>query len=244
MLAAAPAAGGDALDRILNATAAASGAPLPSRAALIAACREDLLCSAHRLVEVLAPGARLVPVAHPDTDTIRWARTRPSLRVEREDRALRIEVLRFGRKIMQELATAFGQAAAGQPYILDLRQARGGRFARMLEVAGFFLGPRQAALALVRAGETTWLDRPAPARGPPPAAVRIGAATASAGEVLAALLVAHGGAVLCGVEPSAGEAALKAVIAVDHDWRLLVERARIEVPGIDLSGGLRPGRGC
>ncbi len=45
-------------------------------------------------------------------------------------------------------------------------------------------------------------------------------------------------------EPSAGEAALKAVIPVDHDWRLLVERARIEVPAVGLAGGLRPARAC
>lgn len=253
MLLAAPAAGGDALDRILHATAAASGAALPSRSALIAVCGSDLPCSARRLVDVLGSGARLLPAAHPDSDTIRWVETRPSLRLRPEGRALRIEVLRLGRKIMPELAAALGAAggeaggaAGGQrTYILDLRQVQGGRFARMLEVAGFFLGPRPKALALVGAGATTWVDLPAPAtRGPRLVAVRIGAATASAGEVLAALLVAHGGAALCGSEPSAGEAALKAVIPVDHDWRLLVERARIEVPAVDLDGGLRPDRAC
>jgi hypothetical protein len=245
LLAAAPAAAGDALERILHATAAASGAALPSRGVLIAACRDDLVCSAHRLVEALGPGARLLPVAHPDTDTIRWVETAPSLLLHREDGAPRIELLRFGRKIMPELAAAFGAAGGAQAYVLDLRQAQGGSFARMLEVAGFFLGPQPSALALVGAGGTTWLDLPAPAaRGARPAAVRIGAATASAGEVLAALLAAHGGAALCGSEPSAGAATLKAVIPVDHDWRLLVERARIEVPAIDLDGGLRPDRAC
>ena len=245
LLAGAPAAAGDALDRILDATAAASGAALPSRADLIAACGRDLACSARHLVDVLGPRARLLPVAHPDSDTIRWAETRPSLRLLREDGAWRIEVLRLGRKIMPELAAVLGKAGAGRAYILDLRQVRGGRFARMLAVAGFFLGPRRHALALVGAGGTTWLDLPAPAaRGPRLATVRIGAATASAGEVLAALLAAHGGATLCGSEPSAGAATLKAVIPVDHDWRLLVERARIEVPAIDLDGGLRPDRAC
>jgi Peptidase family S41 len=245
LLAGVPAAAGDALDRILHATATASGATLPPRSALIEACGSDLPCSGRFLVDVLGAAARLVPVAHPDTDTIRWVETRPSLRLEREDGALRIELLSFGRKIMPELAAALG-AVDGEPsYVLDLRQAQGGRFARMLEVAGFFLGPRQQALALVGADGTTWVDLPGPAaRGPRLAAVRIGAATASAGEVLAALLVAHGGAALCGSEPSAGAAALKAVIPVDHDWRLLVERARIEVPAVDLDDGLRPSRAC
>ena len=161
MLAAAPAAAGDALDRILAATAAASGVALPSRGALIAACDRDLACSARRLVEVLGAAARLLPVVHPDTDTIRWVETRPSLRVQRDDGGLRIELLRFGRKIMPELAAAFGEAGGDQAYLLDLRQAQGGSFARMLEVAGFFLGPRRHALALVGAGGTTWLDLPA-----------------------------------------------------------------------------------
>jgi len=244
LLAGAPAAAGDALDRILDQTAAASGAALPSRADLIAACGRDLACSARRLADVLGPRARLLPVARPDSDTIRWVDTRPSLRIRPEDGAIRIEVLRFGRKIMPELVAAFG-AGGDQAWVLDLRQVSGGRFARMLQVAGYFLGPRRNALALVGAGGTSWVDLPAPAaRGPRLAAVRVGAATASAAEVLAALLVAHGGAALCGREASAGEAALKAVIPVDHDWRLLVERARIEVPAVDLDGGLRPHQAC
>jgi hypothetical protein len=245
MLAAAPAAAGDALDRILAEAAAAAGTALPSRAELSAACGGDLLCSARRLVAVLGPRARLLPVAHPDTDSIRWVETQPSLRVARAGGVVRIELLRFGRKIMPELAAALAPAQGEPAYLLDLRRSRGGRFERMLEVAGFFLGPRQAALALVSAERTTWLDLPAPpARGPRVAAVQVGALTASAGEVLAALLVAYGGAALCGDQPSAGAAALKAVIPVDHDWRLLVERARIEVPAVELQEGLRPARAC
>lgn len=241
VLAAGPAAAGDALDRILAQVAAASGAALPSRAALTSACGSDLACSARRLVAVLGSRAWLLPAAHPDTDTIRWVATRPSLRVARADGLVRIELLRFGRKVMPELAAAVGEEA----YVLDLRQARGGRFERMLEVAGFFLGPRPEALALVADGRARWVDLPAAAfRGPRPLAVQIGAATASAAEVLAALLVAHGGATLCGVEPSAGVATLKAVVPVDHDWRMLVERARIEVPPLELQGGLRPERAC
>jgi hypothetical protein len=241
VLVAAPATANDALDRILAETAAAARAALPSRGALIGVCGSDLHCSAQRLVEALGPRARLERVAHPDSDTIRWVETRPSLRVTRAAGVVRIELLRFGRKVMRELAAAVGDEA----YLLDLRRAEGGRFERMLEVGGLLLGPREKALALVEGGGTRWLGLPAAAmRGRPPLAVQVGAATASAAEVLAALLVAHGGAVLCGSEPSAGAAALKAVVAVDHDWRLLVERARIEVPPVELQGGLRPQRTC
>ena len=246
MLVAAPAAAEDALGRILAATTAAAGAALPSRAALTAACGGDLHCSAQRLADALGPRARLLAVTHPDTDTIRWVETRPSLRLAEQDGARQVELLHFGRKVMPELAAAFDAADERQPpVVLDLRQAQGGRFDRMLAVAGFFLGPRRQALALVEGERTTWLDLPAPATpGPRLAAVRIGRSTASAGEVLAALLAAYGGAMLCGAEPSAGAAALKSVIPVDHDWRLLVERARIEVPSIELRGGLRPARAC
>jgi Peptidase family S41 len=241
LLLATPAAADDALDRILAETAAASGAPLPSRGELTEACGSDLHCSAERLVEVLGPRARLLPVAHPDSDTIRWVETQPSLSVTRADGVVRIALSRFGRKVMPELAAAVGAEA----YVLDLRAAQGGRFERMLQVAGFLLGPREKALALVEGGGRRWLDLPATAeRGRRPRVVQIGAATASAAEVLAALLVADGGAVLCGAGPSAGAAALKAVVPVNHDWRLLVERARIEVPPVELRGGLRPQRAC
>ena len=42
---------------------------------------------------------------------------------------------------------------------------------------------------------------------------------------------------------TAGKDHLTRVDAVDHDWRLLVPAERIEVPGVDLTGGLVPAEG-
>ena len=72
-----------------------------------------------------------------------------------------------------------------------------------------------------------------------PTSVLVGTDTASSAEVLAALLQRYAGGCLAGAR-TAGKDHLTRVIAVDHDWRLLVPAERIEVPGVDLSGGLRP----
>ena len=100
--------------------------------------------------------------------------------------------------------------------------------------------------ALVEHGQASWIDLVGPAVGPRVLVhtVLVGRQTASAGEVLAALITSLGGARLCGRGPTAGEATLKAVIPVDHDWRLLVERAEIVVPPYDLRQGLRPSHAC
>jgi len=71
--------------------------------------------------------------------------------------------------------------------------------------------------------------------------VVVGPRTASSGEVLAGLLHRYAGAELVG-EPTAGKDYIVRVIPVDHDWRLLVRAETIEVPGVDLRGGLRPSR--
>jgi hypothetical protein len=52
----------------------------------------------------------------------------------------------------------------------------------------------------------------------------------------------YAGARLAGSR-TAGKDHLTRVIAVDHDWRLLVPAERIEVPGVELTGGLRPAQG-
>ena len=146
-----------------------------------------------------APRARLLPVAHPGHrhDPLGrdpavapprargWRAADRAAELRPQDHAgARGRLRRGGRRAGLRAGPAAG---AGRP----LRAHAGGR--RLLPRAA------AAALALVGAGGTTWLDLPAPAaRGPRLAAVRIGAATASAGEVLAALLVAHGGAALCG----------------------------------------------
>ena len=72
--------------------------------------------------------------------------------------------------------------------------------------------------------------------------VLVGPGTASSAEVLAALLQRYAGARLAGSR-TAGKNHLTRVIAVDHDWRLLVPAERIAVPGVELTGGLQPAEG-
>lgn len=72
--------------------------------------------------------------------------------------------------------------------------------------------------------------------------VLVGPGTASSAEVLAALLQRYADARLAGSQ-TAGKDYLTRVIAVDHDWRLLVPAERIEVPGVTLTGGLQPDEG-
>lgn len=241
LLAAAPVAAGDAAGRL----AALLASDEAAAEALMARCGREARCVAAGVADQLGSGAHLVRAPVPDTDTIRWAETRPSIEVDVGDDVVRVEIRRFGRKVAPGLAAALATLPSDRPLVIDLRANAGGSFNRMLDVAGLLLGAHAGAIRLVSAAGTTWRDVPSASdQVVPVRTVVIGAGTASAAEVLAALLVVHGGARLCGDAPSAGEASLKSVIPVDHDWRLLVERARIDVPPLDLEGGLRPAGPC
>lgn len=250
-LAAGPAGATDAIDRIL--AAASSGRPIAPvvEQDLRRVCQDDALCAAARVAALLGDGARLEPVRHPDTDTIRWARTAPSVSVhEAAQGPGRIEIRRFGRKVLRELRAALDRSKAGDDgkaagLTLDLQRNRGGDLERMLAVAGYLIGPRRKAVRLSGARGARWYRLEARGRPRLPVMkVLIGAGTASSAEVLAALLAVHAGAKLCGNAPTAGKDLAQSVVPVTHDWHLLVKRARIEVPGIELSGGLVPDRAC
>ncbi len=249
-LLATPALAGDAIDRIVGAASLARLDLIPGEAALRQRCGSDGLCAAREVAEKLGPRARLDRVRHPDTDTIRWVTTPASVVVHGSRPAPgRIEIRSFGRKVLRELGAALatsGAAGAGRSeLVLDLRRNGGGDFERMLEVAGLLLGPMPRALSLQDAEGLTWraLDG-ARERGWRVRRVLIGPRTASSAEILAALLAAHGGAQLCGHARTAGKSFLQSVVQVDHDWRLLIERARVEVPGADLANGLIPDQTC
>lgn len=248
-LGAGPAAAADAVDRILAAAdAVRPSAPLAEED-LRRVCASDALCVASHVVAVLGPSARLEPVRHPDTDTIRWARTAPSVVVhEAAGGHGRIEIRRFGRKVLPELRAALSPAPGdgnAPGLILDLRRNRGGDFERMLDVAGYLVGSRPKAVRLRAGRGDHWYGLNTLERARLPVQkVLIGAQTASSAEVLAALLAVHAGAELCGTARTAGKNVAQSVVPVTHHWRLLVERSRIEVPGIELTGGLFPDRAC
>ena len=69
--------------------------------------------------------------------------------------------------------------------------------------------------------------------------VLVGANTMSSGEVLAALLRRHAGALVLGAR-TWGKDYVFRIEAIDPDWRALVPGGRIEVPGEVLAGGLVP----
>jgi len=219
-------------------------AELPSLAAVKQACGTDALCAAREIVAASDGRVRLESVAHPETDTIRWAATVPSVTAVHEGPNGRrwIVLDGFGRKAVQEMAeTMSGAREAGAPIGLDLRGNAGGDFGRMLKIASLFAGNINDALFLIdnKNRRSVALEEEQAFEFARELPVLVGPGTASSAEVLAALLQRYADARLAGSR-TAGKDHLTRVIAVDHDWRLLVPAERIEVPGIALAGGLRP----
>jgi C-terminal processing protease CtpA/Prc len=207
-------------------------------------CGTDALCAAREIVTASEGRVRLEPVAHPETDTIRWAETAPSVTAVHAgpDGRRWIVLDGFGRKAVREVAQAMSQARAdGARLGLDLRGNAGGDFGRMLKLASLFTGDVKDALFLIDISEKRPVSLVAESRysGGSNLPVLVGPGTASSAEVLAALLQRYAGARLAGSR-TAGKDHLTRVIAVDHDWRLLVPAERIEVPGVALTGGLQP----
>jgi hypothetical protein len=178
-------------------------------------------------------------VPAPDTDTIRWVTSLPSIERVADlgagQRLVRLD--RFGRKALHELDAALPSSGA---LVLDLRSNQGGSLRRMLQLAGRFTGPVAEALRLVQGSEVRLLAIPQAAkiwRGP--ITVLVDAGTMSSGEVLAALLRRYAGATVLGARTFGKDYTLR-VEPVSQDWRALVPDGRIEVPGEHLVGGLLP----
>ncbi len=201
-------------------------------------CGEDRLCIARRLAALEPERYRLVRVRTPDTDTIRWVRSRPSITAvdALEDGRLLVRLERFGRRLLREFSEGLPRSAR---IVLDLRSNGGGDFGRMLRLARALFGTRPSPPLLVTDRGTT----PFPSPDVPPLdlrleAVLIGPRTASSAEVLAAL-AARAGVAVCG-RRSRGKDWLEEVVPVRQGWQLYVRRGRIIVPGVTLAGGLRP----
>ncbi len=237
-----PAAAGElAIDRLYDASLPyATG--LPARAEIDRRCGMDARCAAEIIVEAFRGRARLEPVMHPDSDSIRLVTTEPSLgRVGPVAGAgLMVALDRFGRDAVHALRDAVGDAPS---LILDLRANGGGALERMLRVAALFTGPIPGALEARGPSSRRVLaipdsrDRLSPKR----LTVLVGRQTASSAEILAALLRRYRGAEILG-ETTFGKDYVYRVIPVDHDWRLLIPGERIDIPGETLAGGLTPDR--
>ena len=220
-----------ALRRIADAALASAVMPTGLVEDARAACN-TALCFAETLAKRLPDQVRLEPVDHPDSDSIRWAKTAPSVKAETTSAGVTIEVNDFGRKMLPELRDALASASADQPAILsiDLRGNGGGDFERMLALAGVLIGPRTHAVEVDhgRHLEGRALDGPV-MRHWRVASVVTDQDTASAALLLARLLKTHAGAEVIG-PPVEGKAIfLKRRITIDHGWRLILPIAELRV---------------
>ena len=232
-------------DRLLGAVARHAELPTTLGAEIERRCPPAGTRCAARLIVDHLPGARLVRVSHPDTDTIRRARTVPSVTAaeRRGDGTLVLVLDRFGRTADREIADAVAafEPAAPARLVLDLRGNAGGDFDRMRRVASLFTGPKAGAIRLLGRDGANDVALPAPLSAVNIGAldVLIGPETASSAEALAALLRLHAGARLVGAR-TLGKDWLTRLVPVDHDWRLAIPAERIEVSGEALAQGLAP----
>ena len=237
-LAAAPAASADpALDRVVDAAKASAVIPDETIEKASATCA-TALCFAEALAAELPGKALLEPVTHPDTDTIRWAKTTASVIANSTKAPLTLKLTHFGRKAVAELR----EALAPSSLLVDLRGNPGGDFERMLEIAGLLIGSRRDAIAIDYGDRVERRSLEGP-RSPPwrVTRVEIDEKTASAALLLARLLKAHTNAEVAGPRPVVGPLPvvgprvnekpifLKRRIPIDHDWRLVLPIAEIRV---------------
>lgn len=196
-----------------------------------AAC-DTALCFAETLARKLPGKVRLEPVDHPDTDSIRWTKTAPSVNAEKTSGGFTIELSHFGRKAPAELRDVLASASSGEPASLsiDLRGNAGGDFERMLALAGLLIGPSAQGVDIDHGHhvEHRALEGPAE-RNWQVTTVTIDQDTASAALLLARLLKKHAGAELIGPPLEDIAIFLKHRLAVDHEWRLILPIAELRV---------------
>lgn len=216
-----------ALERAVDAARTSAVLPADVIDWAVAGCA-TALCFAEGLAFALPGQVRLEQVQHPDTDSIRWAKTTPSLSVDLKGNRLRLALSHFGRKAVTELRAAL--ASGGQVVELDLRGNQGGDVERMLAVAGLLIGPVRDAVTIrhVDRLERLSLDGPAD-RAWHVTRVMTDQRTASAAVILAALLQIHARAEVLGPAPVTEPVVLKRRLTIDHDWRLILPMAEISV---------------
>ncbi|MGI9420993.1 MAG: S41 family peptidase [Geminicoccaceae bacterium] len=218
-----------AFDRAVDAAKASAVVPGDIIETASAAC-DTPLCFAQALAAKLPGRVRLEPVDHPDTDSIRWARTDRSVIAEETLDTLRVKITHFGRKAVQELREALSGAKGRLPIELDLRGNPGGDFERMLQIAGLLLGSRRDMVEIDHGDHVERRSLPGPTtRNRQVVSVEIDEETASAALLLARLLAAHGDTETRGSPLFDDPVFLKRRITIDHDWRLVLPIAEVRV---------------
>ncbi|MGI9503864.1 MAG: hypothetical protein ACR2RE_12515, partial [Geminicoccaceae bacterium] len=136
-----------ALNRAVDAALTSSVVAADSVEEAKAAC-DTALCFAETLADQLPSKVRLEPVDHPDSDSIRWAKTAPSINAEKTADGFTIELNHFGRKALPELRDVLVAASTDRftSLSIDLGGNAGGDFERMLALAGLLIGPRPHAV--------------------------------------------------------------------------------------------------
>lgn len=190
------------------------------------------LCFAKALAAQRPDSVRLEPVNHPDTDTIRRAKTIPSVIVLQTSDTLKLKLTHFGRKALPELREALAINEGSQAIALDVSGNAGGDFERMLSIAGLLLGPVRDAVDI---DYDDYVERRS-LQGPTlrnwrVASVETDDNTASAALLLARLLAAHGEAEPIGPSFENASIFLKRRVPIDHDWRLVLPVAVVKIVG-------------
>ncbi len=230
-----------------------TGLALPEPEKTFHDCKGQWPCIGRQLQKALGPRARLERIMHPDTDTIRFVHSLPTLTgIEHPAKGvIRLRIVRFGRRALREIRAALARTPSGRSAYrtvqIDLRDHPGGTLHAMIRLASGLIGPVPHAFALkTRQGRLRWIDLPD--EGSPllntalegvAIEVFVNGRTASSAEVFAALMRRYAGARVLGNRTFGKDWLLRTVV-VSHDWRLLVPAERIIVPGETLAGGLHP----
>lgn len=195
---------------------------------------DTALCFAEALATALPDRVRLEPVTHPDTDTIRWVDTPPSVTIDGNGNTLTLRITHFGRKAVTELREVLTSTGENMAVELDLTGNTGGDFERMLKIAGLLLGPVRNAVEIDHGDRIERRSLEGSRLPPRPVTdVRVDATTASAALLLARLLETHAGAEATGPPACKKPVFLKRRITIDHDWRLILPVAELRATGPD-----------
>ncbi len=239
-----------AVKRIVTLASSFSRQPVPPYRQVRQACGQDALCAARLILASQGKQARLEKVTHPTTNSIRRVESLPSITRQHspKNNVLRIRLERFGRKANTELLAATSHyktvhKTTAKILEIDLRHNRGGNLKYMLRVAAWFTGAITQAIILKGNGNQAMLDIPKPPQRFNFAKIRliVGKDTASSAEIFTALLRVHASAKVIGAR-TYGKNYLLRIIAVSHDWRLLIPSETVLVPGTTLKGGIIPDR--
>lgn len=221
----------------------AAGHDVPSARTLSDACAGDALCVARFLKDRIGDGAQIIPEVETHSKRTRWQATGPGLHRTLEDGNGRLFLV-FARYDAEAVLAALDKAKpAVRKIIIDLREVQhGDDLDGMRRVAALFIGKADRAFQIdySTGKHVDWTIMP-PLRTIETESIEvwINHETDAVGEVFAALLRIHAGAVILG-QQSAARGYLSTVIPVIHGWSMTVPTARISIKGADFNAGLIP----